>query len=207
MCVCERASVGGVKYQRSTIQQSVTEPNQRAASPGGGAERAAAAKAHACAQPLKTPAGGGRKHPEKTGYVGRHAVPAGSPTNRDSWSEVLWTDESECWTSDLLCRMEVEVSGTLQRDDDPKHSSKSAKDWLGPGESWNVRGQILIPLSCWWVKQWQKALKHLTAEKVKLFEGSNFSQTGVGDWEMPQDMHFCWKKSINQGWFLLFIYT
>lgn len=93
--MCERASVGGVKYQRSTIQQSVTEPNQRAASLGGGAERAAAAKAHACAQPLKTPAGGGRKHPEKIGHVGRHAVPAGSPTNRDPWSEVLWTDESE----------------------------------------------------------------------------------------------------------------
>lgn len=94
-------------------------------------ESAVATKAHACAEPLKTPAGGGRKHPEKTRLMGHRAVHALSPpppkhTNRDSWGDVLWTDESE-----LLGHQKRRDVGPCNVIITQKHSSKSTKDWLG----------------------------------------------------------------------------
>lgn len=82
-------------------------------------ESAVATKAHACAEPLKTPAGGGRKHPEKTRHMGHRVVHALSPPPKTHQQRLLgrcaldrwvWTtgppEEKGCWT--------------LQRDNHPK---------------------------------------------------------------------------------------
>lgn len=130
--VCECTSVGGVKYQSSIIQRSITNPNQWAASLRRRAERERKLR-------WQKPSGGGRNHPEKTQHVGHQAARTGSApthTNKDSWDDVLWAQESELpgyqnkghvWTLCLLGRMEMEVSGTLQPDIDTKPSSRSAK--------------------------------------------------------------------------------
>lgn len=65
-CVCECESVGGVKHQRSTIQRSVTEANQRAASLGRGAVLR-------CSTPLQTEAGSTQRRQDVT--LSRHVHP------------------------------------------------------------------------------------------------------------------------------------
>lgn len=124
--VCECESVGGVKHQRSTIQRSVTEANQRAASLGRGAVLR-------CSTPLQIEEGSTQRRQDVT--LSRQVHPP-EHTKRllewhplDGWVEATGPpDLRTWWTSQLLSRMEVEVSGTLQHDNETSTSSKSTKN-------------------------------------------------------------------------------
>lgn len=39
---------------------------------------------------------------------------------------------------------------TLQHDNDPKYTSKSTKDWLKSGESWNGQSPAVNPIDILW---------------------------------------------------------
>lgn len=146
--VCE---CGWCEIPQKHNTKKSNEPNKWAASLGKGAER----EGERCGSTHQTPAGGGRKQPEKTGHVGHRAAQAASA----------------CWatrTEDMLDLVPPDGSiRDLQHDSDPKHSGSSTRTWT-ESQTWRVRPWPGPDknVNRWWVK-------HLTAEKVKLGRGQS----------------------------------